>query len=223
MGRAPRLNFSDGLYHITARGVRRAPIFEDGLDYRRFRAIFGDVVGELSWLCHVYCQMPNHYHLLVETQLPNLSDGMQRLNWRHAIRFNWRHGYQGHLFEDRFQSEHIETEAHFLEAARYIVLNPVRAGLCTHPAEWPFSSYLGTVGTRTDSLLSPERLLGHFGNDVEIAQRRFVTFVSEGVNSSRVQVPGTRTRLNQPKPYVPENRFESSRTRSAAGSPTTFR
>ncbi|HEU6444167.1 MAG TPA: transposase [Gaiellaceae bacterium] len=222
MGRAPRINVVDGIYHLTARGVRRAPIYEDGLDYQRFQLFFREVAGELGWACHSFCQMPNHYHLLVETRLPNLSAGMQQLNWRHAVRFNWRHGYTGHLFESRFHSELIETEAHFLETARYIVLNPVRAGLCTHPADWPFSSYRRTL-VPGDPVVASSRLLAHFGNDPEKARGRYEAFVAEGVASSRVLVPGTRTRLDQPKPYVPAKRSARSRTRRAAGSPTTLR
>lgn len=223
MGRPPRLNFADGLYHITARGVRRDAIYQDGLDYRRFKAFFELIANELGWICHAYCQMPNHYHLLLETSLPNLSAGLQRLNWRHAIRFNWRHGYTGHLFERRFHSEVIETETHFLETARYIVLNPVRAGLCRHPAQWPFSSYRETVADAATPPLATSRVLGQFGDDLELARVRYEAFVAEGVDASRVLVPGTRTRPDQPKPYVPANRFASRRTSAAAGRPTTFR
>jgi putative transposase len=223
MGRAPRLNLVDGLYHITARGVRREAIYEDGLDYRRFRAFFELIADELGWICHAYCQMPNHYHLLLETPLPNLSAGLQRLNWRHALWFNWRHGYTGHLFESRFHSELIESDAHFLESARYVVLNPVRAGLCRHPGEWPFSSYRSTLASGTDVPLAASRLLGQFGTDPIRARARYEAFVAEGVASRRVQVPGTRTRPDQPKPYVPAKRSDRIRTSSAAGRPTTFR
>jgi putative transposase len=223
MGRAPRLNVVDGLYHITSRGVRREGIFEDGLDYRRFRAFFELIANELGWICHAYCQMPNHYHLLLETPVPNLSAGLQRLNWRHALWFNWRHGHTGHLFERRFYSELIETNAHFLEAARYVVLNPVRAGLCRHPGQWPFSSYRGTLVPAGNRPLATSRLLGQFGGDPDLARARYEAFVAEGVDSGPVQVPGTRTRLDQPKPYVPAKRSARRRTSTAAGSPTTFR
>ncbi len=223
MGRALRLNLTDGLYHITARGVRREPIYEDGLDHRSFRAFYELIATELGWICHAYCEMPNHYHLVLETPLPNLSAGLQRLNWRHAVRFNWRHGYEGHLFERRFHSELIETNAHLLEGARYVVLNPVRAGLCRHPAEWPFSSYRDTLAAASGPGLASSRILGQFGTEPGRARARYEAFVAEGVASGRVLVPGTRTRPNQPKPYVPAKRSASRRTRRAAGSPTTFR
>jgi putative transposase len=87
--------------------------------------------------------MTNHFHLLVRTPQPNLSRGMQRLNSEYAAYFNDRFGLVGHLFQQRFGSRLIETEEYFDETQRYIAFNPVRAGLCEHPAEWPWSSFFG--------------------------------------------------------------------------------
>jgi len=214
MARALRQNIAGGLYHITARGVRRSPIYEDKVDYRRFLALFRGIANDLGWLCHTYCQMPNHYHLVLETPAPNLSVGMQHLNSRYAAWFNWRHGYEGHVFERRFYSGLVESNAHFLELARYVVLNPVRAGLCRRPKEWTFSSF--------SEPLTP-RLLDQFGQDPDRARARYETFVSEGGLSSRVLGSDPETRPNQPKPYVPAKRSARSRTSRAAGRPTTFR
>lgn len=205
---------ADGLYHVTSRGVRRHPIYEDAIDYERFLSLFRHLAKELTWTCHVRCQMPNHFHLVLETRDPNLSLGMQRLNSRYAQWFNWRHGYVGHAFESRFYSGVIESNAHFLEVSRYVLLNPVRAGLCLHPREWPYSSY-GEPLTR--------RLRDQFGSDAEVARARFEAFVDEGLRSGPVLGSDPRTRPDQPKPYVPAKRFARRRTRSAAGSPTTFR
>jgi putative transposase len=214
MPRAPRPNIAGGLYHVVSRGVRRLPLYEDAIDYHRFLLLFREVAKDLSWTSHVRCQMPNHFHLVLETPEPNLSAGMQRLNSRYAQWFNWRHGYVGHAVESRFFSVLIESNAHFLEVARYVLLNPVRAGLCCHPREWPYSSFREP--------LTP-RLADQFGSDPEIARARFERFVEDGLRFGRVLGSDPETRRNQPKPYVPANRFESSRTRSAAGSPTTFR
>jgi putative transposase len=223
MGRPLRVNAAGGVYHVTAHGIREWPIYRDRHDYEFFRALFLELAVELEWRCHTYCLMPTHFHLLLEIEHANLSQGMHRLNWRSAMRFNWRYGYKGHLFDRRFYSGVIEAEAHFLETARYIVLNPVRAGICGHPADWEFSSYRGSVGRVKDALLTEDRLLGSFARDVTTARRRFARFVADGVRSSHVRVPGTRTRLDQPKPYVPAKRSANRRTRSAAGSPTTLR
>ena len=214
MARAFRPNIADGLYHITARGVRRSPIYDDEIDYRRFLAMFRRVSKDLGWICHAYCQMPNHYHLVVETTAPNLSLGMQRLNSRYAAWFNWRHGFVGHVFESRFYSGVIEYNAHFLELCRYVVLNPVRAGLCRHPKEWPFSSY-PTAPT--------PRILDQFGSDPISARARYERFIAQGVPASRVLGSDPGTRPDQPKPYVPAKRSASRRTSRAAGRPTTLR
>jgi putative transposase len=86
--------------------------------------------------CDAYCQMANHFHLLIRLTDPNLSRGMQWLNGLYAQVFNGRHGLCGHLFQGRFHAALVEDDGHLLELARYIVLNPVRAGLCDHPLEW---------------------------------------------------------------------------------------
>ncbi|HEX2495568.1 MAG TPA: transposase [Gaiellaceae bacterium] len=213
MPRPPRPNLHDGLYNIGSRGVRRTRIYRDEIDYRRFFALFETVSAELGWLCHARCQMPNHYHLLVETPEPNLSVGMKRLNSRYAQWFNWRHGFEGHAFERRFYSELVEAEAHFLELCRYIVLNPVRAKLCSHPGEWQFSSYRAPL---------TGRVAGLFGGGAS-ARRRYRQFVAERVSVGRGSGSDPRTRPDQPKPYVPAKRSARRRTRSAAGRPTTLR
>ncbi|HET7854966.1 MAG TPA: transposase, partial [Gaiellaceae bacterium] len=178
MARALRPNIAGGIYHVTARGVRRQPIFEDEREYERFRELLRSIVEELRWVCHAYCQMPNHYHLVIETPQPNLSVGMQRLNSRYAAWFNWRRGHVGHVFESRFYSGPVESNAHLLEVARYVVLNPVRARLCPHPGAWTYSSYRAR-GTA--------RLLGQFGDDPTQARRRYEEFVA-----AEIAVPSGR-------------------------------
>lgn len=101
------------------------------------------VIRRFGWRLHDFCLMTNHVHLLVCTPEPNLSSGMQRLNSEYAAYFNDRFGLVGHLFQQRFGSRLIENEEYFAEARRYIAFNPVRAGLCRHPSEWPWSSFFG--------------------------------------------------------------------------------
>jgi REP-associated tyrosine transposase len=97
--------------------------------------------------------MPNHYHLLIEYEAGNLGRGMQLLNGRYSRRFNERHGRVGHLFQGRYRIEPVTRDAHLLEACRYIVLNPVRAGLCSSPGEWPWSSYAAEPSGLVQSML----------------------------------------------------------------------
>src|SRR5215218_4496900 len=110
--------------------------------------------------------MPNHFHLVLETPEPNISEGMQLLNGTYAQWFNVRYGYNGHLFQGRFFSELIESSYHLLEVSRYVVLNPVRAGLCTDAGGWRWSSYRALVGdVRQAAFLTVAWLLAMFGRD----------------------------------------------------------
>jgi putative transposase len=141
MPRPPRVLIAGGIYHVTSRGNRRQAIFQDDYDRRRFLALRDRIVRRYGWRQHAFCLMTNHFHLLVETPQPNLSRAMQRLNSEYAGYFNDRFGLVGHLFQQRFASRVIETDEYFAEAMRYIAFNPVRAGLCSHPSEWPWSNF----------------------------------------------------------------------------------
>ena len=143
MPRPPRIQLAGGTYHVTSRGNRRQAIFHDDHDRRWFLALRQRVVDRYGWQVLAYSLMTNHFHLLVETPEPTLSVGMQRLKSGYAGYFNERHSLVGHLFQQRFDSRLIESEKHFNKTLNYIALNPVKAGLCVHPAEWPWSSFYG--------------------------------------------------------------------------------
>jgi putative transposase len=180
MPRPHRPQIADGIYHLTARGNRRQPIFLDDDDRRKFLDLLGIVVLGRGWHCHAYCLMPNHYHLVVQTPNPDLSRGMQHLNARYAEWFNWRHGVDGHLFQGRFHSVLVESDWHLLELARYLVLNPVRARLCEGPADWAWSSYGPALGTiERPPFLTLDWLLGRFGSDRDGARAAFARFVAD--------------------------------------------
>jgi putative transposase len=164
MGRASRVEPVGGVVHVTARGVRRQPIFADDADRRMFMGFFAQSVHRQRWTCLAYCLMTNHFHLLLRLADANLSRGMHRLNWLYALRFNERHGHVGHLFEARFGSREMKDETHLLDALRYIVLNPVRAGLCADPADWAWSSFRATAGLEPcPSFLAAARVRRLFG------------------------------------------------------------
>jgi len=127
MARPLRIEFSGALYHITSRGDRREDIFEDDDDRETFLRVLGHVAINCHWLCHCYCPMSNHYHLVIETLEGNFSKGMRQLNGVYTRASNRRHRRSSHVFQGRYKSLLVEKEAYFLELSRYVVLNPLIA------------------------------------------------------------------------------------------------
>ena len=127
MARPLRIEFDGALYHVTSRGNKREDIYLDDIDRLIFLDVLAEVCRRFNWVCHAYCQMTNHYHLLIETPDANLSLGMRHLNGVYTQKFNYHHDRVGHVFQGRYKGILVEKEAHLLELARYIVLNPVRA------------------------------------------------------------------------------------------------
>jgi len=141
MGRQLRPDFQGALQHVYSRGNRRQVIAEESLDYRFFLWLVERVVERFRWEVHAYCLMPNHYHFLIATPRAGLSRGMQLINGRYAQAFNAGRRLDGHLFQGRFGSVLVESEAHAIWLNRYIARNPLEAGLVTGPAAWEWSSY----------------------------------------------------------------------------------
>ena len=146
MARPLRIEYEGALYHLTSRGNARERIFFTDSDREAFLGILGDVVERFGWLCHAYCLMTNHYHLLIETPNANLSRGMRHLNGVYTQWINRHNKRTGHIFQGRFRSILVEKESHLLELARYVVLNPVRAKMVRSPRDWRWSSYRATSG-----------------------------------------------------------------------------
>jgi putative transposase len=129
MARPIRIEFSGALYHVTSRGNRQEDIYEDDTDRSVFLSVLEKTCSTNNWICHAYCLMSNHYHLLIETPDSNLSKGMRQLNGVYTQSYNRIHNRVGHVFQGRFKAIFVEKETYLLELARYIVLNPVRAGM----------------------------------------------------------------------------------------------
>ena len=127
--------------HITARGNARQAIYEDDQDRRTFLEYLSKVIKRYECLCHAYCLMDNHYHLLVERQSPTLSKGMKHLNGNYTQAYNKRHNRVGHLFQGRYKGILVDKDNYLLELSRYIALNPVRARMVRSAKDWPWSSY----------------------------------------------------------------------------------
>lgn len=158
---------------MTSRGNAKAPTFLAETDYQAF--LSGLAVGRRldGLLCHAYCLMPNHYHLLLETPRANLDAAMHRLNSTYAIRFNRHHERTGHVFQGRYGAKLITTDSYARSVVRYIALNPVEAALCAAPEEWPWSSYAATAGLAAPEPFLTSRMADWFGDPEEY--RKFVT------------------------------------------------
>jgi putative transposase len=191
MARPLRLELPGAIYHVTARGNAQAAIFLDDLDRECFLRVLARVVKRYEWICHAYCLMGNHYHLLLETPRPSLAAGMRQLNGVYAQSFNHRHGRSGHVFGERFKSVLVEKDDHLAATAAYVVNNPVRAGLCRTAADWDYSSYRATAGlVATPPFLTLDWLLSQFGGDLRTAQARYRAYVAEAAMRYRVEVRG---------------------------------
>jgi len=183
MARPLRLEFAGALYHVTSRGDRREDIYLDDDDRQAWLSVLETVCGRFNWTVHAYCQMSNHYHLLVETPDGNLSRGMRQLNGLYTQGFNRRHDLVGHLFQGRYKAILVQKESYLLELSRYVVLNPVRAHIVDDPATWPWSSLPAVLGgCEVPTWLDTDWLLSHFAPQREQARRGFLRFVMDGVS-----------------------------------------
>jgi putative transposase len=185
MSRPIRIEFADALYHVTSRGDRGEDIFEDDHDRLVFLETFEKVVQQFNWVCYAWCLMNNHYHLLIQTPDANLSKGMRQLNGVFTQTSNRRHSRMGHLFQGRFKAILVDSDAYLLELSRYIVLNPVRAGMVKRAGDWRWSSYRASMGMApADPFLAVDMLLAQFAKRRSVAEQRYAKFVAEGVKAS---------------------------------------
>ncbi len=151
--------------HITNRGNDKKDIFKDDQDRETFLKILALVNKRYHWLCHAYCLMDNHYHLMIETPDGNLSLGMRQLNGVYTQARNKRRNKTGHLFQGRYKAILIQKDTHLPEVCRYVVLNPVRAKMVEKPEDWKWSSYRATAGKEQPHPCLTR--IGYSGNSAE--------------------------------------------------------
>jgi putative transposase len=127
------------MFHATARGAGRIPIYKDDDDRIFFLELLALAVHRYRWVCQAFCLMTNHYHLVIDTGRDDMSDGFQMLNGVYAQCFNQKHRRWGHVFGERFWCRPLDEEE--LESTcLYVMANPVRAGLCERVSDWPWSA-----------------------------------------------------------------------------------
>jgi len=181
MARPLRIEFAGAFYHVTTRGNAREAIYLDDSDRKLFLELLANGCRRYHWRCHAYCLMDNHYHLLIETPEANLSKGMKYLNATYTQAFNRQHKRIGHIYQGRFKAILVEHDEYLTELARYIALNPVRAGMVRSAKDWPWSSYRATAGlSASPPCLLTDFVLSSSGKDRKMAQQAYRQFVSDG-------------------------------------------
>jgi len=185
MARPLRIEYAGAVYHITSRGNEKKTIFRTDQDRTNFLNTLQHVNKRYNWICHAYCLMDNHYHLLIETPEGNLAIGMRQLNGVYTQLFNKSHGRTGHLLQGRYKSILIQKDSHLLEVCRYVVLNPVRARIVEVPEAWKWSSYKATAGRGSaHPCLTVAWVLGQFSGKRITAEKEYRRFVSQGIGKS---------------------------------------
>ena len=193
MARPLRIEYSGAVYHVTTRGNERRRIFHSDHDHNLFLTILQKVTERFHWLCHVYCLMDNHYHLVVETPEGNLSAGMRQLNGVYTQASNRINGRVGHIFQGRFNAILVQKETHLMEACRYVVLNPVRAKVANSPENWKWSSYRAMAGLeKPHGCLVVEWVLAQFDENKQEAERKYREFIRAGIGEGSIWEQVTR-------------------------------
>ena len=165
-----------------ARGNNKMAIFLDDLDYARFLDMLADVVAVFEIDSWVVCVMPNHYHLVLRTRRPNLSLAIRHLNGRYAQWWNKRHSHIGHVFQGRFKAQVVEARVYLVRLCRYVLLNPVRASLCSRPDGWLWSSFKNLVSGLPSAHVDVDSLLQLLDTDVASVRARLVDYVNPGAD-----------------------------------------
>ncbi len=182
MSRTLRIQYEGALYHVWSRGNTGQKTFICDYDRESFLAISRSVGTRYHWIIHAYCLMDTHYHLLIETQRANLSESMRQLNGIYTQQFNRTHERRGHLFQGRYKAMICDKDEYFLALARYIVQNPVRAGIVDDLTRYRWSNYSETTADtrKEDNLTVPDFTLSFFSHDREKAKRLYSSFVLSG-------------------------------------------
>jgi putative transposase len=185
MPRQPRLNLPGLFYHVMARGIERRPIFRQPRDYYNFLDRLKKLLPISGCRCFALALMPNHVHLLLLSGLRGLNGLMHRLLTGYAVSFNLKYDRTGYLFQNRYKSIVCQEDPYFKQLLRYIVLNPVRAGIVKSPdelAEYPWTSHSVIMGRRTFDGLEADTVLDRFGETRDVAREAYMRFIFDGWN-----------------------------------------
>ncbi|MBB5174584.1 REP-associated tyrosine transposase [Texcoconibacillus texcoconensis] len=204
MGRKPRSKSAYGIYHIMWRGANGQEIFHDDEDRMRFLGTFLKCKIQAEMTVYAWCLMSNHVHLLVREGNEDISLTMKRIGVSFALYYNWKYRTQGHLFQDRFKSENVESRRYFLTVVRYIHQNPVKAGMVNQVDQWPWSSCLGYYNEEVypERLLDTGLALKMFSTDLATARATFKVFNERKTSDQCLDETAYRRRLSDEEARV---------------------
>ena len=146
MPRRGRVKSETGIYHVMLRGINRQVIFEDDEDCVKMMQTLSDVKEVSKCKIFAYCLMQNHCHFVLKTESESLEQIFKRIGARYVYWYNLKYKRTGHLFQDRYKSETVESDKHLLAVLRYVHQNPIKAGLAKVLIDYPWSSYKEYVG-----------------------------------------------------------------------------
>jgi REP element-mobilizing transposase RayT len=176
-----RIEYPGALYHVTSRGNEKKDIFRSKKDREKFLSYLSSAWERHGAVFHAYCLMSNHFHLMVETPLGNLSRIMKHINGSYTTYFNVRHKRAGHLFQGRYKALLVQADTYAAELSRYIHLNPVRAKVVRSPEEYQWSSCRQYLEGTEAPWLSTSLVLGYFGTEDEDRRRNYRDYLFEAI------------------------------------------
>jgi REP element-mobilizing transposase RayT len=191
MARPLRIDYPGAIYHITCRGNERRAIVADDADRIAFQQRLARCVETYQLRLHGYVLMDNHFHLMVESPLGNVSPAMRQFNVAYTGYYNRRHQRSGHLYQGRFKAIVVEADAYLLELSRYIHLNPIRVGRARSMTteeqvrnlrDYGWSSLRGYLRTRDrEKWITYDRVLAYTGGDTSGGRAAYARYVEEGM------------------------------------------
>lgn len=182
MPRAAREKSESGIYHVMLRGVNKQQIFEEKEDYEKFIQFLEDCKEISKFELYAYCLMGNHIHLLLRIEKEPLETVFRRIGSRFVYWYNIKYERHGHLFQDRYKSEPIDDDAYFVVALRYILRNPVKAGLCKYARDYQYSSFKDYVSFDEYTLSDTEMGLSLLGKE------EFENYINTENNDSCLEI-----------------------------------
>jgi putative transposase len=146
MARPLRVHAPGVAAHVVSRGDDKRPIFLDTVDYQKYLALLGDGLERFGVTCHMFCLLWNHLHLVITPHAFPIWRLMQQVNSTYCAWFNARHRRVGHVLQGRYGCRLADESSYFLNAIRYVALNPVAARKVTRAEDWPWGSYRALLG-----------------------------------------------------------------------------